>query len=90
MIRTVQIIVTGKVQGVCFRAGAQKKAKQLGVEGWVKNLPDERVMLIARAESGLIDQLVAWCRRGPILAKVTDVVVEEVTASDLNTDFIIC
>lgn len=83
MIRTVHILVTGRVQGVCYRASTQKKAQHLGIEGWVKNLPDGRVEILAQAESILIEQLIAWCHRGPSLANVTDVLVEELAPTDL-------
>ncbi len=90
MIKTVQIIVSGRVQGVCFRASTQKTAKQLGIQGWVKNLPDGRVKIIACAEQAQIQQLLTWCQQGPILAKVTNIDVEEVVVDELLTEFKIC
>ncbi len=51
MIKTVQIIVSGKVQGVCYRASAQKIARQLQIDGWVKNLPDGRVEIRAQGDA---------------------------------------
>ena len=46
----VQAVVSGRVQGVCFRAETQKQACQLGLTGWVRNLPDGRVELLAEGE----------------------------------------
>jgi acylphosphatase len=69
--------VTGKVQGVWFRASTQKEAKRLGVTGWVRNLPDGRVEVMAAGSDDLVLQLEVWLRRGPERAVVTDLAVEE-------------
>ncbi len=87
MIKTLQIVVSGRVQGVSYRANTQRQANQLGIHGWVKNLPDGRVEIVARAEQGPLDQFLDWCRSGPTFAKVTDVNVEELSAADLRSEF---
>ena len=77
--RRAHIFVSGRVQGVFFRAGAQKKARELGVTGWAHNLADGRVELLAEGETEKLEQFVAWCKEGTPLAKVDhcDVQFEE-------------
>jgi acylphosphatase len=77
MSRTVNIIVSGKVQGVYFRANAQKQAEKFGVTGWVKNLPDGAVEILAQGKHDAIAQLIGWCHKGPMFAKVADVKVTD-------------
>lgn len=70
-------IVSGRVQGVWYRASTQQQAVQLGLQGWVRNLPDGRVELVAAGEQELLDQLQEWLWQGPIHAQVEHVQVEE-------------
>ena len=77
MVTTFVIIVSGKVQGVYYRDSARQKALQLGVTGFVKNLPDGSVMLIATGTKEQLNGLVEWCRQGPPAARVTNVKVME-------------
>jgi acylphosphatase len=69
------ILVGGLVQGVMFRAATVDAARRLGVNGWVRNLPDGRVEAEAEGERSRVEALVAWCRRGPPSALVDDVQV---------------
>jgi acylphosphatase len=76
--KRVRVVVYGHVQGVFFRETARRKAVTLGVTGWVRNLPEGSVEAVFEGEPRLVDELVAWCRRGPIGAEVDDVdTVEE-------------
>ncbi len=59
MLRRVKLLVSGRVQGVYFRMFTQKKAKQLGINGYVRNLEDGRVEIVAEAESELLDKIIA-------------------------------
>jgi acylphosphatase len=70
------LFISGHVQGVGFRAKAQRQAETLGVNGWVANLPDGRVEVVIEGEPALVDQLVDWCRSGPARATITDVTIE--------------
>ncbi len=72
------ILVSGIVQGVFYRATAVEVARSLGLKGWVRNLPDGRVEIVAEGDSDALNQLLAWCRRGPKMARVDEVRVEEV------------
>ena len=64
---------SGRVQGVFFRANTEKKAKELSVNGWVRNLPDGRVEAIFEGEEPQVNALIEWCRTSQPYAKVSDV-----------------
>lgn len=68
--------VTGRVQGVGFRYATAEKALGLGVQGYVRNLSDRRVELVARGEEQAVIALRNWLWRGPPLARVSDVQCE--------------
>ena len=87
MNRQIRILVSGRVQGVCFRAFTQKQAVKLGIDGFARNLPDGRVEVIASGPVEAVEQLIAWCRRGPVTARVDRIATEEVTLPDLRTGF---
>ena len=72
-----RVVVTGRVQGVAFRANCQRTAEQLGAHGWVRNRPDGAVELAAEGPPEAIDRLVEWCRRGPPVARVRNVDVAD-------------
>lgn len=72
-VKAIHAIVTGKVQGVFYRKETQKKAKSLNLLGWVRNLSDGRVELVAQGDEALIDELIAWLYKGPVMARVDSV-----------------
>ncbi|MFM9945106.1 MAG: acylphosphatase [Bacteroidia bacterium] len=72
-----KIDVYGKVQGVFFRANVLAKAKELKINGTVKNMPDGHVEIMAEGDADKLESLIKWCNKGPILAKVDRVVVNE-------------
>lgn len=79
MARTaVTIIVTGRVQGVGFRAFVRRRATELGLDGWVRNRRDGSVEITAIGDAERIDQLVARCQRGPALARVANFTRSEI------------
>ena len=69
------VIISGLVQGVFFRDHTRRRALQLGVTGWVRNLPDGRVEAVFEGDREDVQRLVEWSRQGPPAAKVDDVVV---------------
>ena len=75
-----RFIVSGKVQGVFFRASAREEALRLGLRGWAKNLPDGRVEVIAAGDGAAMEDLAAWLREGPPMARVED--LERLPARD--------
>jgi acylphosphatase len=68
-----RFFVTGKVQGVWFRASTRARALELGVAGHARNLPDGRVEVLAVGDPAAVDMLAQWLGRGPEHAVVTDV-----------------
>ncbi|UTF59200.1 acylphosphatase [Gilvimarinus sp. DA14] len=76
--------VTGRVQGVHFRASTERKARELGVTGWVRNLTDGRVEVLATAPDTALTELEAWLHLGSDRAEVISVEVqhEELQAFD--------
>ena len=71
------LIVSGKVQGVFYRASTKKKALKLGLNGFVKNKVDGSVYIEAEGNEEDLRHLVDWCNYGPDNAIVSEVVVEE-------------
>ena len=86
MIRA-HIFVTGKVQGVFFRANTVDKAQVLGLVGWVRNLPDGRVEAVFEGLRETVEQMIDWCREGPEGAEVYDIVIEYKDATGEFKDF---
>jgi acylphosphatase len=74
-MKHVKIKISGKVQGVFFRASAKDKARELEVRGFVCNEPDGSVYVEAEGEEEALNQFVAWCSKGPVGAQVGDVMV---------------
>lgn len=75
MVR-VHVVISGRVQGVWFRQSTEDRARQLGVTGWVRNLPDGRVEATAEGPQEAVEALVAFCRQGPPASRVVGVAVE--------------
>lgn len=75
----IRCYVTGRVQGVFFRASTRDRARQLGLTGSAVNLPDGRVEVLACGEQAALDVMREWLWQGPPQANVSDVQVEKVT-----------
>ena len=69
----MHLVIKGHVQGVLFRATAIREAQRLRLVGWVQNLSDGSVELVAQGEQKSLDKLLAWAHQGPPAARVTDV-----------------
>jgi len=82
MKTNVHVKISGRVQGVWFRANTRQKAEQLGVTGWVKNNSDGCVEAIFEGEENSVKELVEWCHRGPPLAKIKNVEVKKQSATN--------
>ncbi len=67
------IFVSGRVQGVNFRAATRDQARQAGLHGWVRNLDDGRVEAVFEGSRAAVHRLVSWCHSGPIGARVEQV-----------------
>ncbi len=79
-VRT-RVLVTGRVQGVGFRWAVEDEARDAGITGWVRNLPDGRLEAVFEGEEGAVQRMIGFSRRGPAAARVDDVeiVKEEYT-----------
>lgn len=82
-----RFLVSGKVQGVFFRASTRGQALRLGLRGHARNLPDGRVEVVAVGDDDAIDALADWLRRGPPTARVDGVVRSAADASDAGSGF---
>lgn len=71
---TIELLISGKVQGVFYRASTKEKANELGLTGWVRNMPDGSVLVRASGNEQALAQLENWCHKGPERAIVTQVV----------------
>jgi acylphosphatase len=77
MARTrAHVFVTGRVQGVYYRASTREEARERGVDGWVRNLTDGRVEAVFEGPGPAVESLVEWCHDGSSRARVEDVAVE--------------
>ena len=75
-MKHLKIKVIGKVQGVWFRASTKDKADELGLHGYVKNEPDGSVFIEVSGTEELIEKFIKWVKKGPELARVDDLIVE--------------
>jgi len=75
--RCRRFYVSGRVQGVYYRASACDIARQLGLTGWVRNMPDGRVEAVACGDSRKLDEFEAWLWNGPETARVDSVIAQE-------------
>jgi acylphosphatase len=71
-----RLIVAGRVQGVFYRHSTRQTARELGLSGWVKNLPDGSVEIFADGPESEVQKLIEWCHKGPANAVVNNVSVE--------------
>jgi acylphosphatase len=78
----IHVLVSGKVQGVFYRKHTQQTGQALGLTGWVRNLDDGRVEILAEGDAEALKNLVAWCGKGSPKARVENVEVDEVEPSN--------
>lgn len=69
------LIVSGRVQGVFYRATAMETAQRLGLTGWVRNLPSGGVEALAEGPRYAVEEFIGWCESGPPMSRVDDVEV---------------
>lgn len=79
MQKHISIKVSGRVQGVFYRASTHEEAQRLGLKGFVRNEPDGSVYIEAEGDGAVLDALVAWCKQGPPAARVSNVEIHEGT-----------
>ena len=83
----VHVIISGRVQGVWFRASTKQIAKQLGLTGWVRNTPDGCVEAVFEGDEKLVEEIIKWCHHGPALSKVNNVEVKNQEPTNEFSDF---
>ncbi len=77
--KCVGITIKGRVQGVGFRYQTQNAAKKFGIKGFVKNMPDGSVYVEACGQNKNIELFLDWCKKGPLLANVSEVNSNEIS-----------
>ena len=87
VIRRVHVFITGKVQGVFFRAETKKQASESGLTGWVRNLNDNRVEAVFEGSENNVRKMIDWCKKGPRFAHVKGVKIAEETPVNKFEDF---
>ncbi len=83
--RALDLVVTGHVQGVFYRAGLREQASRLGVAGWARNEPDGTVRAHVEGPAGALSELLEWCEIGSPMARVEDVRQHEGTVEGLTS-----
>ena len=86
-MRRIRAIVSGRVQGVSYRASTAHEARRLGLVGWVKNKADGSVELEAEGPDDKVAALITWCHQGPPAAHVSEVAIEELAPAGSERDF---
>lgn len=81
------VIISGRVQGVFFRAETQQAALRLGVCGWVRNRADGTVEAVFEGDAQSVEKAIEWCHQGSPMARVTDVSVQRQDFSGEFDDF---
>lgn len=78
-MKRVHVVVTGRVQGVFYRATCAERARALGLAGWVRNASDGRVEAAFEGPADAVEAMLGWCREGPSHARVVAVDAREET-----------
>jgi len=86
-MKRIEVYVSGVVQGVGFRYFTRKVAKELGIKGYVMNLPDGRVYIVAEGKDDQLDKFLSAVRQGPTHAVVKNVEVTETQTTGEFSDF---
>jgi len=76
-MKRIHVIISGRVQGVFFRAATQRAAMGFNLTGWVRNMADGRVEAVFEGEDENVDKMLAWCHIGPPAARVQEVIAED-------------
>ncbi len=83
----ITLTITGKVQGVFYRAKTQEKAQSLGLVGFARNNSDGSVTVVAEGEKSQLQELITWCHQGPPMASVSNLQAEWQEASGSHDHF---
>jgi len=83
----LHVLIEGRVQGVFFRASTRDEARARALSGWVRNRPDGRVEAVFEGDKRVVENMLAWCHKGPPYAYVDRVETEWQTHTGELTDF---
>jgi acylphosphatase len=86
-MKRVHVYISGRVQGVFFRAETQRAALSFNITGWVRNLPDGSVEAVFEGEDANVNKMLAWCHHGPPAARVQEVIAKEESYIDEFKNF---
>jgi len=87
IMKRIHVIISGRVQGVFFRAETQRAAMDFKLTGWVKNMANGRVEAVFEGNDENVDKMIAWCHIGPPAARVENVTVKEEPYTGKFLDF---
>lgn len=86
-MRTLKIVIKGRVQGVGFRFSAQRFAEKSGVKGYIRNLVNGNVEIVVQGDVKALQDLLVWAHRGPSTAEVESVAVEDTNIDKIYEHF---
>ena len=82
-----KILISGRVQGVGFRAFVEKHARKLGLKGYVRNLSDGSVEVLAQGNEKELEEIISLCKKGPAMSRVDNVEVDSENLEEQYQDF---
>ena len=86
-MKRVHVYVSGRVQGVLFRADTRRAAADLNLTGWVSNMADGRVEALFEGEDESVNKMLKWCHVGPPAARVEEVIITKEPHTSEFRDF---
>jgi acylphosphatase len=86
-MKNLEIVVSGRVQGVCYRAFVLHRANELNIKGYAKNLMNGNVKVIAIGEDNIMDVFINMLKEGPSMARVDDMQTSEIIIGEEFSDF---
>jgi acylphosphatase len=85
----VKAVISGRVQGVFYRAETKNTADKLGIQGYVKNLPNGSVEAVFEGDNSIVNKMLEWCNKGPSAARVENIFSEKIEESSNFEEFLI-
>ena len=86
-MKRFRYLINGRVQGVCFRYFTQEEAQRLGLRGWIRNLKTGQVQAEIQGDERILVEMNIILQQGPVMAKVSEVISDEIPLQDDEGDF---